>query len=229
MQHLTPRRKISLVIFDCDGVLVDSELLSASVLTQMMMERGLPINADIFRSEFLGRSFATASKRYEQRLGVSFPADFNTEYRSRLLTQMKGNLHAMPGVENVLRVMKVPFCLATSSSPQRLAVSMEESGLGKFFVNVSFTASEVEHGKPAPDLMLHAAKQMGVAHNFCLVIEDSEMGLRAAAAAAMEAWRFTGGGHLKEADQLPSDIKPARVLDSMSALLNAFREIGIAG
>ena len=227
MQHLTPRRKISLVIFDCDGVLVDSELLSASVLTQMMLERGLPINADIFRSEFLGRSFATASKRYEQRLGVSFPADFNAEYRSRLLTQMRGNLHAMPGVESVLRAMRIPYCLATSSSPQRLAVSMAESGLRKFFVNVSFTASEVEHGKPAPDLMLHAAKQMGVAPDLCLVIEDSEMGLRAAAAAAMEAWRFVGGAHLKDGYELPADVVPQHVLDSMPALLNAFREIGI--
>ncbi len=209
-------------------MLVDSELLSASVLTQLMMERGLPIDAEIFRSEFLGRSFATASKRYEHRLGISFPDDFNMEYRSRLLTQMKGNLHAMPGVESVLRAMKVSFCLATSSSPQRLSVSMAESGLKEFFEGRSFTASEVKHGKPAPDLMLHAARQMGVASDFCLVIEDSEMGLRAAAAAEMEAWRFTGGGHLKEADVLPSDITPARVLDSMSALLNALREIGIA-
>lgn len=228
MQHLAPRRKINLVIFDCDGVLVDSELLSASVLTQLMMECGLPIDAEIFRSEFLGRSFATASKRYEQRLGISFPDHFNMEYRSRLLTQMKGNLHAMPGVEGVLRAMKIPFCLATSSSPQRLAVSMAESGLKKFFDGRSFTASEVKHGKPAPDLMLHAGRQMGVMPDLCLVIEDSEMGLRAAAAAAMEAWRFTGGGHLKEPDLLPFDITPARVLDSMPALLNAFREIGIA-
>ncbi|MEO9169438.1 MAG: HAD family hydrolase [Aestuariivirga sp.] len=228
MQHLTPKRKISLVIFDCDGVLVDSELLSASVLTQMMMERGLPINADIFRSEFLGRSFATASKRYEQHLSVSFPADFNMEYRSRLLARMKGNLHAMPGVERVLRAMKVPYCLATGSSPPRLAVSMSESALEPFFEGRSYTASDVKHGKPAPDLMFHAAKQMGVASDLCLVIEDSEMGLRAAAAAGMEVWRFVGGGHLKDGDMLPDDVVPQRVVDSMPALLDAFREIGIA-
>ena len=228
MQHLTPRKKVSLVIFDCDGVLVDSELLSAGVLTQMMMERGLPINADIFRNEFLGRSFATASKRYEQRMGVNFPADFNMEYRSRLLTQMKGNLHAMPGVESVLRAMKVLFCVATGSSPPRLAVSMSESALGLFFEGRSFTSSEVKNGKPAPDLMFHAAKQMGVAPEFCLVIEDSEMGLRAAAAAGMEVWRFVGGGHLKDCDALPADVVPQRVVDSMPALLEAFREIGIA-
>ena len=142
MQHLTPRRKISRVIFDCDGVLVESELLSASVLTQMMLERGLPINADIFRSEFLGRSFATASQRYEQRLGISFPADFNMEYRSRLLAQIKGNLHAMPGVEEVLQRLNVPICLATSSSPKRLAVALAASGLHKCFFGTSVTAAE---------------------------------------------------------------------------------------
>ncbi|MEP6827182.1 MAG: HAD family hydrolase [Aestuariivirga sp.] len=222
------KRKISLVIFDCDGVLVDSELLSAGVLTQMMMERGLPINSDIFRSEFLGRSFATASKRYEQHLGVSFPPEFNMEYRSRLLTQMKGNLHAMPGVESVLRAMKIPYCLATGSSQPRLAVSMSESALQSFFEGRSYTASDVKHGKPAPDLMLHAAAKMAVPPENCLVIEDSEMGLRAAAAAGMEVWRFVGGGHLKDGDVLPADVVPQRVLDSMPALLKAFREIGIA-
>jgi HAD superfamily hydrolase (TIGR01509 family) len=228
LQHLTPRKKVNLVIFDCDGVLVDSEPLSAGVLTQMMMERGLPINSDIFRSEFLGRSFATASKRYEQHLGVSFPVEFNMEYRSRLLAHMKGNLHAMPGVENVLRAMKVRYCLATGSSPPRLAVSMSESALQPFFEGRSFTASDVKHGKPAPDLMLHAAAKMAVPPENCLVIEDSEMGLRAAAAAGMEVWRFVGGGHLKDGDVLPADVVPQRVLDSMPALLEAFREIGIA-
>ena len=228
MQHFQPKRRIDLVIFDCDGVLVDSEVLSAQVLTQMMMERGLPINADIFRNEFLGRSFATASKRYEQHLGVSFPADFNMEYRIRLLAQMKGNLHAMPGVERVLRAMKVPYCVATGSSPPRLAVSMSESALQPFFEGHSFTASDVKHGKPAPDLMLHAAAKMTTPAESCLVIEDSEMGLRAAAAAGMEVWRFVGGGHLKDGDKLPDDVAPQRVVDSMPALLEAFREIGIA-
>lgn len=228
MQHITPERKVNLVIFDCDGVLVDSEPLSADVLMQMMQEQGLPISTEIFRRDFLGRSFATASKRYEEQMGILFPNDFNTQYRSRLLTRMKGNLHPMPGVENVLQELRIPYCLATGSSPQRLAVSMGESKLRSFFEGRSFTASEVKHGKPAPDLMLFAALKMNTAPELCLVIEDSEMGLRAAQAAGMRAWRFTGGGHLKNGDTLPHDVVPHRVLDSMPALLEAFREIGIA-
>jgi len=195
---------------------------------QMMQERGLPINEAIFRRDFLGRSFATASKRYEEHIGINFPPEFNMQYRSRLLSRMKGNLHAMPGVENVLKALRVPFCMATSSSPQRLMVSMTESELLPFFENCSFTASEVKHGKPAPDLMLHAAHKMGTAPENCLVIEDSEMGLRAAQAAGMAAWRFTGGGHLRDGDALPPDVLPQRELDSMGALLKAFCEIGIA-
>jgi len=209
-------------------VLVDSELLSAAVLMELMRELRLPINDEIFRGDFLGRSFATASKRYEQRTGIAFPPEFNTEYRTRLLARMKGNLHAMPGIDAALRALTVPYCMATSSSPERLAVSMFESKLGTFFDGVSFTASQVKHGKPAPDLMLFAAAQMGHAAENCLVIEDSEMGLRAAAAAQMEHWRFVGGGHLQNGDILPADVQPQRILDSMPALLKAFREIGIA-
>lgn len=209
-------------------MLVDSEPLSARILMQLMQEQGLPITDEIFRRDFLGRSFVTASQRYELRSAVQFPPDFSAQYRSRLLAEMKGNLHAMPGVENVLRSLQIPFCLATGSSPPRLAVSMVESRLQPFFEGRSFTASDVAHGKPAPDLMLYAAMKMGVQPHACLVIEDSEMGLRAAAAANMEAWRFTGGGHLRNGDSLPDDVSFQRGLDSMPAVLDAFRDLGIA-
>ncbi len=219
---------VDLVIFDCDGVLIDSELLSAGVLMNMMAEVGLPITPEIFRSDFLGRSFASATQKVEVRFGRSFPPEFQMEYRSRLLTRMRGNLKAMPGVEEVLNAMTVPFCLATGSSPQRLQVSMEESGLGAYFSGKSYTASQVTHGKPAPDLPLYAASRMHCDPEKTLVIEDSEMGLRSALAAGMTVWHFVGGSHMRGTPNLPSDVKPHRVLDSMPALHNAFREIGIA-
>lgn len=195
---------------------------------QLMREQGLPISNEIFRSDFLGRSFATASAHYEKHRGVAFPVDFNLQYRERLLTQMKGNLHAMPGVENVLRSLQIPYCMATGSSPPRLAVTMFESGLSAFFEGRSFTSSDVKNSKPAPDLMLLAAHKMAVAPEFCLVIEDSEMGIRAATAAKMHVWRFVGGTHMKDGGALPLDVVPHRELDSMQALLEAFRELGIA-
>ena len=227
MQHFQPKRRIDLVIFDCDGVLVDSEVLSAQVLTALMAEAGMPITPEVFRSDFLGRSFASASARAAQRFGKSLPEDLNATYRARLLEAMVGQLHPMPGVEAVLAAMRVSFCLATSSSPQRLAVSMAESRLAPWFEGRSFTASEVQNGKPAPDLFLHAAKSMGHVPEYTLVIEDSEIGLRAAQAAAMTVWHFRGGGHLS-GQAVELETTPQRVLDSMPALLDAFREIGIA-
>ncbi len=209
-------------------MLVDSEPLSAAVLMEMMREQGLPIDDEIFRAVFLGRSFGTASQKYEQRMGNHFPPNFNMEYRKRLLARMVENLPVMPGIVEVLEALSLPYCVATSSSPERLAVSMRETSLLKFFEGRSFTASQVKHGKPSPDLMLFAAKNMNTAPEHCLVIEDSEMGLRAAVAANMQLWRFTGGTHLKSGDTLPPDLKPERILDSMPALLKAFREIGIA-
>ncbi|MBG1232546.1 HAD family hydrolase [Aestuariivirga litoralis] len=220
--------KIELVIFDCDGVLIDSELLSAAVLMGMMAEVGLPITTEIFRSDFLGRSFASATLQVEKRFGRPFPPEFQMEYRERLLKRMRGTLKAMPGVQDVLKAMTIPFCLATSSSPPRLKVSMEESGLEPFFFGKSYTASLVTNGKPAPDLPLYAAAQMGAKPEHALVIEDSEMGLRSGLAAQMQTWHFTGGGHCKDAAPLPDDVRPHRVLDSMPALHNAFRELGIA-
>ena len=220
--------KIDLVIFDCDGVLIDSELLSASVLMGLMAEAGLPITAEIFRTDFLGRSFASATKQVEKRFGRSFPPEFQMDYRNRLLTRMRGQLKAMPGVEDVLDAIKVPFCLATSSSPPRLEVSMEESKLGPYFAGKSYTAALVTHGKPAPDLPLYAAAQMGADPKNTLVIEDSEMGLRSALAAEMITWHFIGGSHCRDMAPLPDDVRPHRVLDSMPALHNAFRELGIS-
>ena len=110
-------RFIRAVIFDCDGVLVDSEMLSAGVLMEMMAEIELPITPEIFRSDFLGRSFAAAALRAEQRFGRPLPADFQTNYRSRLLRRMAADLQPMTGVRALLQRMQAPFCLATSSSP----------------------------------------------------------------------------------------------------------------
>jgi HAD superfamily hydrolase (TIGR01509 family) len=216
-----------LVIFDCDGVLVDSEMLSASVLMQMMAEIGLPIDKEIFRSDFLGRSFASASARAEKRFGQPMPDDFQIRYRERLLNRMAADLRPMAGVFDLLEAMAVPYCLATSSSPQRLALSLNVTGLAPCFEGRVSTASEVEHGKPAPDLFLLAAARMGEKPGQCLVIEDSEMGVRAAQAAAMPCWHFAGGAHVKAGYTLPPELVPARSIGSMAALRSAFAEIGL--
>ncbi|WP_395663250.1 HAD family hydrolase [Aestuariivirga sp.] len=216
-----------LVIFDCDGVLVDSEMLSAEVLMAMMAEAGLPITPEIFRADFLGRSFAAAAARAEERFGRPLPPGFQAHYRKRLLAKMENELTAMPGVLELLRVLDSPYCLATSSSPERLEVSLAVTSLADFFDGRSFTASEVERGKPAPDLFLYAAGKMAVQPSRCIVVEDSEMGLRAARAAGMAAWHYTGGSHVKAGYHLPEDVVPDRSIASMKELGEALSLFGL--
>lgn len=210
-----------LIIFDCDGVLVDSEMLSAAVLKGMMAEAGLPITPEIFRDDFLGRSFASAAKRTEQRFGRALPPEFQLQYRERLLARMRMELQPMDGVQAMLDGLRTPYCLATSSSPPRLELSLRVTGLAHYFENRAFTASEVKNGKPAPDLCLYAAARMGVAPESCLVIEDSEMGVRSAKAAGMEVWQFAGGAHVKQGYRLPDDLVPSRVIANMAELSRA--------
>lgn len=217
-----------LIIFDCDGVLVDSEMLSAGVLMAMMTEEGLPLSEDAFRADFLGRSFAAAALRAKERFGRPLPEDFEGRYRDRLFATLEAELKPMAGVADVLSQLRVPFCLATSSSPRRLALSLRASGLAQFFDGRSFTASQVQRGKPAPDLFLHAAAAMGAAPAHCLVIEDSELGVRAGLAAGMEVWHFAGGCHVRAGYSLPPDLAPHRAMPGMRELGQAFRDLGLS-
>lgn len=218
---------ITHVIFDCDGVLVDSEGLSAGVLMKMMEEIGLPITDEIFRTDFLGRSFASAAARVLERFGRPMPDDFQQRYRKRLLQRMRLGLSAMEGVRTVLDTMQLPYSLATSSSPQRLAVSLDVTGLAPFFEGRCSTASEVTNGKPAPDLFLLAARRMSADPERCLVLEDSEMGVLAARAAGMQVWHFRGGVHVKGGYDLPQGLVADRSIADMDELHRVFVQAGI--
>ena len=218
---------ISLVIFDCDGVLVDSEMLSAGILKTMMAEIGLPITDEIFRQDFLGRSFANAAIQVGQRFGCSLPADFQLRYRDRLLKRMETKLKPMLGMAEVLSSMRVPICLATGSSPERLAVSLRTTNLERFFAGRCFTTSQVELGKPAPDVFFLAMQNMGNKPENCLVLEDSEMGIRAGLASGAQVWHFAGGAHIKAGYHLPPGVTPHRSIDDCVALHSAFLELGL--
>ncbi len=192
------RRDWDLIIFDCDGVLIDSEVLSAEVLISLLAEEGTEIDFDHVRRHFLGRSFPTVAKHIRQEFGLALPDDFESLYRSRLLERFETELRPMPGVSEVLAALTaqhVPICVATSSSPARATRSLAITGLAPAFGESVFTASQVAHGKPAPDLFLFAARQMAADPVRTLVIEDSLAGLDAARAADMAAVHFTGGSH----------------------------------
>lgn len=189
---------IRLVIFDCDGVLIDSEGISGRVLIGMLADLGVTVDFDYCCVNWVGRSFPTVAQDIRTRFDLVLPEDFERRYRSDLLAAFETDLVPTLGVDATLRQVRQPKCVATSSSPERVARSLAITNLAGHFGADVFTASEVKRGKPAPDLFVHAAEKMGFSPQDCLVIEDSLPGVEAAQAAGMEVLRFTGGVHLND-------------------------------
>jgi HAD superfamily hydrolase (TIGR01509 family) len=187
-----------LVIFDCDGVLVDSEHLSCEVLIALLQSFGVELDSDYVRRHFLGRSFPTVAAGIRRDFAVALPEDFEAVYRASLLDLFASRLRVTPGLGAVLDALRVPDCVATSSSPPRTSRALDIVGLTARFAGRVFTASEVPNGKPAPDLFLHVAARSGAAPARCLVIEDSAPGLMAAVAAGMPSLHYSGGTHLRD-------------------------------
>ncbi len=199
---------IDLVIFDCDGVLIDSEIISARVLMNALEDLGASVDFPYFKANFLGRSFAKVADSLRKDFRLELPATFEADYRSVLLREFETQLKPVDGIEPVLDQLGVAKCVATSSSPERAGRSLNVSGLAARFGDDVFTASQVKNGKPAPDLFLHAAGCMKVAPSRCLVIEDSHPGLLAARAAGMHVLHFIGGSHLSSEDAPAKGISP---------------------
>lgn len=199
---------VGLVIFDCDGVLIDSEVISARMLVQSLSDLGVQIDLPYVAQHFLGRSYPTVMTQIRREFGLDLPEDFEDHYRTQLLAAFDRDLAIMPGVRRVIERLGVPYCVATSSSPRRVEQSLRLVGLEHLLGPHLFTSTMVARGKPAPDLFYHAAQVMGVQPRRCLVIEDSLNGVRAGLAAGMVVWRFTGGSHLR--DTVPNDPEDSR-------------------
>lgn len=210
-----------LVIFDCDGVLLDSEIISARMLIAELAQLGVSIDLAYVARHFLGRSYPTVMATIRREFALDLPADFEDRYRARLFAAFERELQVMPGVRAAIDGLALPHCVATSSSPARAAKSLALAGLGDLVGPRLFTASMVAQGKPAPDLFLHAAARCGADPARCLVIEDSLTGIRAGLAAGMTVWRFTGGSHMQGPQPPePEDARPARHFDAFSSFLS---------
>ena len=184
-----------LIIFDLDGVLVDSERLSTDALIAELAVVGHRITAEEVRRDFLGRSFPTVAAGLRARLGEGFPADFEERYRARLFAAFERGLAPTPGVGAMLDALDLPCRVATSSTPVRARKALAATRLADRFEGRLDTASEVERGKPAPDLFLLSARRAGAEPSRCVVVEDSAPGLLAADAAGMASILYLGGGH----------------------------------
>ncbi|MDQ2065683.1 HAD family hydrolase [Xinfangfangia sp. CPCC 101601] len=198
----------SLIIFDCDGVLIDSEIISARMLIAALAERGVSIDLAYVARHFLGRSYPVVMQTIRKDFGLDLPARFEDDYREALFEGFRDGLQVIPHVRDVLERLEQDWCVATSSSRPRAEMSLKLVGLWPLIEDRLFTASEVSRGKPAPDLFLHAAARRGAAPAQCLVIEDSLTGVEAGLNAGMEVWRFTGGSHMQEVPPEPPQARP---------------------
>ncbi len=186
--------RFDLVIFDCDGVLIDSELLSIQADVECLAEYGIELSAEEILERYTGTSGMVAD--LEARYGRTLPG-FDKRHRQLVRPLFETGLRAIPGVTAVLDSLACSSCIASSSGPERLRHALSLVVLyDRFHPNV-FSATAVARGKPAPDLFLHAAKRMGVAPQHCVVIEDSVPGIAAAVAAGMLAIGFIGGSHCR--------------------------------
>ncbi|TIS60234.1 HAD family hydrolase [Mesorhizobium sp.] len=184
-----------LVIFDCDGVLVDSEALSVSALLGMIALAGGSVSEDAAYEHFLGKSMKSVREILGRDFGLEITDAHLTTMRAELMRKFREELQPMPGIAQVLPRLRVPRCVASSGTLDRIRHALDVTGLLGLLEPHLFSAAMVERGKPAPDLFLHAASRMGAVPQNCLVVEDSPAGIEAARAAGMRVFAFTGGSH----------------------------------
>jgi HAD superfamily hydrolase (TIGR01509 family) len=187
-----------LVIFDCDGVLIDSEMIACRADAALLSELGFATTVEDVLDRYVGLSARVMIADIEARHSRPLPADFAQRLRARIEAAFERELAPMAGVEALLAALTVPRCVASSSSLPRLAHALALVGLDGHFAPHIFSTTQVERGKPAPDLFLFAARAMGSAPSDCLVVEDSVAGVQAGVAAGMRVIGFAGGSHCRD-------------------------------
>jgi HAD superfamily hydrolase (TIGR01509 family) len=188
--------RYDLVLFDNDGVLVDSEPISNRLLAGYLTELGHETSYEDSVRDYMGSAMHRIHDLILERTGQRLPQEFDDEFHARVFAAFERELKPVPGVADVLRQLAgagVPFCVASSGSHERIRVGHRRTGLDRWFDDTRiFSAQDVGRGKPAPDLFLHAARSMGVTPDRCVVVEDSPLGVRAGLAAGMDVFGFTG-------------------------------------
>jgi HAD superfamily hydrolase (TIGR01509 family) len=208
-----------LVIFDCDGVLVDSERLAVQVDLAVLTELGWPLSEGEIIERFMGRSHGHFVAEVEAHVGRRLPKGWDLGFEQRYLEAFEADLRAVEGIVEALEQIELPTCVASSGSHERIRFTLGLTGLWERFEGHIFSGDEVAEGKPAPDLFLLAAERMGAVPGGCVVVEDSLYGVRAACAAGMPVLGYAGG--LTSADRLKKE--GALVFDDMRALPGLLR------
>ena len=200
-------KMIELVIFDCDGVLVDSERIAVRIDAEVLGRLGWPLTEAQVAERFLGLSDTDFQSEVERHLGRQLPAGWDAEFEPLYRKAFESRLRPVDGVVEALDSISIPTCVASSGSHEKMRFTLGLTGLYDRFLGRIFSASEVARGKPAPDLFLHAASRMAVDPRVCAVVEDSRAGVAAAKAAGMQVFGYAGG------------ITPPRQLSDLGAVV----------
>lgn len=187
-----------LIVYDFDGVIAESEVLANTVLADFVTELGVDTTVEDSYRLYMGRCFADVMTAVEATIGRPLPAAFPEDFQTRTLARFRSELQAVEGARDYIRAFEhLPRCIASSSSPDRLALCLDVLGLKAEFGRNVFSASEVPRGKPHPDIFLHAAGRMGAVPADCIVIEDSPSGVEAGVAAGMTVIGLLAGSHIQ--------------------------------
>ncbi|MEO9517102.1 MAG: HAD family hydrolase [Paracoccaceae bacterium] len=212
-----------LLIFDCDGVLVDSELISLGLLIDYCAAHGLQLDLKMACACFLGKPVADAAREANRIHGASVPDVDLVEFQREITAQFEKHLRPVNGISDVLSKLTNPKCVASSSNMERIELSLRLTGLESYFDGRLFSTDMVARGKPNPDVFLHAAQEMGFETSSAIVIEDSPAGLQAAKAANMKTIAYAGGNHAAHANLKATleVLSPDVLIDDMADLSGA--------
>jgi HAD superfamily hydrolase (TIGR01509 family) len=206
----------ALVIFDCDGVLVDSEAIANRIMAEHITATGVPITYQDCRARFVGGTLQRVMDTVEQWLGKPLPPGWKEDFEARRNEAFRRELKAVAGIEEVLASLtaaETEFCVASSGSVEKMELTLGLTGLKRYFGERLYSASMVAHGKPAPDIFLYAAEQMGYLPETCVVVEDSPTGVTAAVAAGMRVLAYAA-----DADAEVLRVAGAQPFAEMTAL-----------
>jgi HAD superfamily hydrolase (TIGR01509 family) len=184
------KKKFGLVIFDCDGVLVDSELITNRVFARMLNEVGIAVSLEDMFERFVGRSMPQCLEIITQLLGHPVPPHFVEQYQTQSAAALRSELKAVPDIETVLSTLRIPYCVASSGTHEKMQTTLGITGLLPQFRGKMYSVTEVAQSKPFPDVFLHAARQQGASPADCAVIEDTPTGVRAGVAAGMTVFGY---------------------------------------
>jgi len=191
-------KEIELVIFDCDGVLVDSEMISARVFGEVIRRAGVQMTTEEVHKEFKGGSMAMSLAYIEEKLGVPAPFDIEAAYRKASFDAYEKEMEAVPGIEDFIKSLKIPYCVGSNAPQNKIKLNLELTGLAIYFKpSETFSAYDFQKWKPDPTMFLEAAKSFNISPDKCIVIGDSIADVGAAVSAGMTCYAYAPHGDME--------------------------------